>query len=561
MRRELIVASMGMIALLCASHAAAQSGMPISAKDAQTAVRYVVRACEALRDKNPQAKKCVTECTRILDGIPTSKPSTYPMLVKSCNGQLEILRQTEASMAESGRAATPVAAAPAGTNASPPANPKPSATTASLPKPASNTKLTMVRELGFVPGNPAVDDVFQGIHDGGNTQEFRLVFNNYVAASERICKKNTPNGTRTYEVVTQQVVKRNGGVVRKDLPSSTTWEVDAALIDTFVSYRNSYPSDMEMTPGGILAATFGPVGEGVEIGRTTYADFERLFKESGCNNPPVKQMNENLRRAARKLPSLQDDLDATLPMPYAVQVRCDAYQASAKADNFGYRLTSCSCLAKHIGKKLMRADKIAMSKHVDSGQVALIAYKFKVPALARECLTPETRVGGVLPVPNPEPAVNRYAGTPYGSPECQAAIHEARFRNLSNACSIDREQARRISEEVTRVLKGPLCQSAGGHPIVAVEYDAERRCAVQTEGSANEEEAWLAERMTLAGSCAPVSDPDTQRRVQGIMSDMGRREVQKRLEKIGPMINAEGGPMTTAKACTAIYLLGQWRKT
>jgi hypothetical protein len=67
--------------------------------------------------------------------------------------------------------------------------------------------------------------------------------------------------------------------------------------------------------------------------------------------------------------------------------------------------------------------------------------------------------------------------------------------------------------------------------------------------------------MDFLGRCTPVSDPNTERRVQHIMTTLPRREVDKYLGWIGPMADSEEGVLTTAKACTARHLLGKLGKT
>jgi len=302
-------------------------------------------------------------------------------------------------------------------------------------------------------------------------------------------------------------------------------------------------------------------------------DMEKIFK-NGCNSPHVRQMNENLRRATHESPSLQDERDARLPMPLVVQEACDAYVNAPTGDSFGYRLTSCSCMAQQVGKKIARLDKIALRKRFDSLQLALVAYKYKTPGLVSRCLTLDTRPGAKPPQPSPtakyEPAAPPRAGsagrTSSGgmtprfkrvTPECEEAIIAARDRAAGDDwCGLRRQDITRIVAEMEKVNQTPLCEGLSAQAQARlVEYVRPEKCEVQRTGTPSEEEARVVERIMMGRFCPPLSDPGVESFVQASVKGMSRTAAEKHLRQVGPIFQNEYALLVEGKVCAGNYLL------
>jgi hypothetical protein len=277
-------------------------------------------------------------------------------------------------------------------------------------------------------------------------------------------------------------------------------------------------------------------------------------------------MNENLARMVRSQPSLQDDLDESLPMPFVVQEACEASLSAPKGESSGYRLKSCACMAEQVGRKLVRADKFVLRANFNSLQLALIGYQYQTPGLVQQCLIRDTRpgAGNMLPMverPAASPAPGSTPAATDPDAECLQVMNAARDGVLSpDWCGATRADMQRAVGEMKKVVASAVCNGrrSGEAALYIVEDTVQQRCKVQSSGTPSEEEARLAERIAPGRGCLPLADPKVESYVRSAMQSMSRDDVVRRLKIIGPMVPREDSSRVTAKACAGMYLIGKW---
>jgi hypothetical protein len=423
----------------------------------------------------------------------------------------------------------------------------------------------VLRKLGYEAENPLFDLVFHGLYPKGDSMATRSMLMIYAEYSDQYCKQDTPNGARestwTWTTETRNLY---GVVYNRNTTTHTTW-VDTKLVGTFESYRFSLPPEARLQNTGSLEETMSVMMRSYEPALAARRDMEKLFA-TGCKSRHVRQMNENLARMVRGQPSLQDDFDESLPMPFVVQQACEASVAAPKGESSGYRLKSCACMAEQVGRKLVRADKFVLRALFNSLQVALTAYQYQTPGLVQQCLIRDTRpgAGNMLPMverPAVSPAPDSTPAVVDPDAECLQVMNAARDRVLSpNWCGASRADMQRAVGEMKKVVASAVCNGrrSGEAALYIVEDTVQRRCKVQNSGTPSEEEARLAERIAPGRGCLPLADPKVESFVRATMQSTSGEEVIRRLEIIGPMFPREDSSRVTAKACAGMYLIGKW---
>jgi hypothetical protein len=235
-------------------------------------------------------------------------------------------------------------------------------------------------------------------------------------------------------------------------------------------------------------------------------------------------------------------------------------------------------MEEQVGGKFADWDQIALKREFNSIQLALLAHKAKSPGLLSQCMVRDLRAGAG-PQSAAKPAATAVSSSPartadaaamrsatssrYQLPtqECEAAIEDAFERAVGGDwCSVRKKDVPRIVGEMEKVNQGPLCKGRSGSAQAhRVEYFAPIRCEVQREGSPDEEEARLVERILLGGKCLPTSDPAVEKAVQFYArGGMSRSEARKNLSRVVPIIPGEDPSLRFSKTCAGNYLLTTW---
>jgi hypothetical protein len=148
-----------------------------------------------------------------------------------------------------------------------------------------------------------IREVFDGgFGDGlGDNMQFQLLFTHYVEAFSRDCRDALPAKHETV-AMTQFKEVRNlyGNLLRKETLLSWTVDCDSR----FAPYYKTYAKELEKRGGAFAAAvamhraTFSDLSDPVE-------DIERFFKTEKSKSAAMRQLGENLLRAAQDQRSLQ----------------------------------------------------------------------------------------------------------------------------------------------------------------------------------------------------------------------------------------------------------------
>lgn len=188
-----------------------------------------------------------------------------------------------------------------------PAAPPSQATAASSPPSTTNGIVHEPKSFWHDYRSKIIQQVFDG--DFGrnldSSTQFRILFNSYVESFSKNCHAYLP---ARHEAVTLSQVntKRDGygNVVSQQQDQSWTVDVDSRFAPTYREYSSSLLSTSGETLAGALAVMSGTVSPNAYFDPGT--DITTFFAKEACGSAAMRQLTENLLRAAQGRPPLQD---------------------------------------------------------------------------------------------------------------------------------------------------------------------------------------------------------------------------------------------------------------
>ena len=153
-------------------------------------------------------------------------------------------------------------------------------------------------------------DIIRQVFDGGfgsdadSDAQFRILFTSYVEMFSKSCRAYLP---AHHEAVTipQVTAKRNryGNVVSQQRGQSATVEVDSRFAPNYREYGESLTSSRQGLAGAVGTMS-GRVSPSANL--APGLDMDKFFERETCQSAAMRQLGENLLRAATGEPSLQD---------------------------------------------------------------------------------------------------------------------------------------------------------------------------------------------------------------------------------------------------------------
>lgn len=152
-----------------------------------------------------------------------------------------------------------------------------------------------------------IRQVFDGLYgdDMDSDSHFRVMFGTYVEMFAKHCHADLPSH---YEAVTitrsTETRDRYGNLVRDQVDQQWTVDVDPR----FATKYKKYAAAPLVSGGEALRQTFSIMSGKSSFGSYTALgnDIDRFFEKEACASATMRQLNENLLRAAHGDPSLQD---------------------------------------------------------------------------------------------------------------------------------------------------------------------------------------------------------------------------------------------------------------
>jgi len=153
-------------------------------------------------------------------------------------------------------------------------------------------------------------DIIRQVFDGGfgsdadSDAQFRILFTSYVEMFSKSCRAYLPAHHEAV-TVTQVTTKRDryGNVVSQRRGRAATFEVDSRFAPNYREYGESLTSSRQ-GPAGAVGIMSGRVSPSAYF--DPGLDMGKFFERETCQSAAMRQLGENLLRAATGEPSLQD---------------------------------------------------------------------------------------------------------------------------------------------------------------------------------------------------------------------------------------------------------------